>query len=860
MTDTQIPASSTAASGAVPATAKVVVIGAGIVGNCLVGHLSRLGWTDMVLIDKGPLPNPGGSTGHASNFIFPTDHNKEMAFLTIDSQNQYVEAGLNNTCGGIEVAREPERLEEFKRRMTSAKAWGIDARLVTPAEIKEMVPFINEDILLGGFYTPSVSVVDSLATGTTMRDEAVAAGVLQVFANTEVLDVETTDGPGGPTVSAVVTDKGRIEAEYVVVACGVWSPRIARMAGANIPLTPAVHQMADVGPIDILQESNKELAYPIVRDMDTFCYERQSAGSMEVGSYAHRPILMRPDDIPSIAASALTPTELPLTYDDFDPQMEQAIELMEMLGDAEIRYAINGLLSLTPDANPVLGETVEVRNLWSAAAVWIKEGPGIAQLVAEWMTYGYPHMCDPHGSDISRFYPHEKTEWHINARCNEHFNKTYGIVHPREQWASQRGMRRSPFYAREEALGATFFDARGWERPQWYSSNAKLIEKFPDACQPRTHEWDGRWWSPITNAEHLQMRESVGIVDLTAFNEFDFEGPGALAFLQYMTVNSCDVAVGRSVYTPLLTPHGGFRGDLTIQRLGADHFRVITGAFDGGRDNYWFRKYMPTDGSVTFTDMSPSLCTVGVWGPNAAATMAKLVTDETTAAYDLGQEGFPYGAVRDVLIDGVPCTMFRISYVGENGWEIYTRMEHGLKVWDAITVAGHEFDIIPVGIGVYAVTGRIEKGYRLMGAELESEYDPVEAGLARPKVKSADFLGKEAYLAAREAGPAATMCTLSMDSQRCADGYDRFPTGGNEPILTLDGERILDAKGRVSRVTTAGAGPSVGKYLLLSYLPPEHAVEGTKLQVMYMNECYPVTVERASAQPLFDPADARMKS
>jgi glycine cleavage system aminomethyltransferase T/glycine/D-amino acid oxidase-like deaminating enzyme len=843
-----------------PSSARVVVIGAGIVGNCLVGHLSRLGWTDMVLIDKGPLPNPGGSTGHASNFIFPTDHNKEMAFLTIDSQNQYIDHGLNNTCGGIEVAREPQRLEEFQRRMTSAKAWGIDARLVTPAEIKEMVPFINEEILLGGYYTPSVSCVDSLETGTRMRNEAVQNSGLQVFANTEVLDIETTPVPNGlPKVSAVVTDKGRIEAEYVVVACGVWSPRIAKMAGATIPLTPAVHQMADVGPIDILQQSNAEVAYPIIRDMDTFCYERQTAGSMEVGSYAHRAILMHPDDIPSNEEAALSPTELPLTYDDFDPQMEQAIELMEMLGDAEIRYAINGLLSLTPDANPVLGECVEVQNLWSAAAVWIKEGPGIAQLVAEWMTYGYPHMCDPHGSDISRFYPHEKTEHHINARCTEHFNKTYGIVHPREQWASQRGMRRSPFYAREEALGAVFFDARGWERPQWYESNAKLMAKYPEACQPRQHEWDARWWSPITNAEHLQMRASVGMVDLTAFNEFDFEGPGACDFLQYVCVNNVDVAVGRSVYTPLLTPHGGFRGDLTIQRLGDEHFRVITGAFDGGRDHYWFRKHLPTDGSVTFTDRSQGICTIGVWGPNAEATMAKIVTDQSKP-YDVSQGGFPYGAVREVLIDGIPCTMFRISYVGENGWEIYTRMEHGLKLWDTIWAAGEEFEIIPVGIGVYAVTGRIEKGYRLMGAELESEYNPVEAGLARPKVKSAEFIGKAAYLAAREAGPAAIMCTLTMDSQRCAAGYDRFPTGGNEPILTLDGERIVDAKGRVSRVTTAGAGPSVGSYLLLAYLPPEHAVEGTKLQVMYMNELYPVTVARAGSTPLFDPDDARMKS
>ena len=851
-----------------PARARCVVIGAGIVGNCLVGHLARLGWTDLVLLDKGPLPNPGGSTGHASNFIFPTDHNKETAILTLESQRQYVGLGMNTECGGIEVARSPERVEEFNRRMTSAKAWDIDARLLTPAEIKELVPFIDESVILGGFYTPSVSVVDSLQSGTLMREEAVAAGALTVFANTSVLDIEVESVDGKPTVRAVVTDKGRIECEHVAIACGVWSPRIAEMAGATIPLTPAVHQMADVGPIDILQESGKEVAYPIVRDMDTFCYERQSAGSMEVGSYAHRPIFHHPDDIPSNDESALSPTELPFTADDFDEQLEGALELMgEILETAEIRYAINGLLSLTPDAMPVLGETVEVANLWSAAAVWIKEGPGIAQLVAEWMTYGYPHVCDPHTSDISRFYPHERTEHHIYARCAEHYNKTYGIVHPREQWGSERGMRRSPFYAREEALGAVFFDARGWERPQWYESNAALFERYPEANTPRPAEWDARWWSPITNAEHLAMRDSVGMVDLTAFNEFDVEGPGAVDGLQRIVVNNVDVPVGRSIYTPLLTPGGGFRGDLTIQRLGEQHYRIITGAFDGGRDQYWFRKHLPTDGSVTFTDRSQSLCTLGVWGPNAEAVLAKVVTparQHVGAVVDVSQAGFPYGAVRDLLIDGIPCTLFRISYVGENGWEIYTRMEHGLRLWDTIAAAGEEFGIVPVGIGVYAVTGRIEKGYRLMGAELESEYDPVEAGLARPKVKAADFIGKDAYLAARadaEAhGLAATLCTLTITDHTSSAGIPRFPVGGNEPILTLDGERIVDRKGRVSRVTTAGAAPSLDAFLLLAYLPPEHAVEGTELRVMYMNELFPVVVSRVGSTPLFDPDDKRMKT
>jgi glycine cleavage system aminomethyltransferase T len=385
------------------------------------------------------------------------------------------------------------------------------------------------------------------------------------------------------------------------------------------------------------------------------------------------------------------------------------------------------------------------------------------------------------------------------------------------------------------------------------------LDKYAGSCEPRPHEWDARWWSPIINAEHLAMRESVGMVDLTAFNQFDITGPGALDLIQNLSVNQIDVPVGRGVYTPWLTSHGGFRADLTVLRLAEQQFRVITGAFDGGRDEHWIRRHMPApgsprNGSVVFTNASTSLCTIGVWGPNAPALV------DAVADIDLSPEQFAYGSVRDALIDGIPVSMFRISYVGENGWEITTRMEHGLRLWDTLWAAGQEHGVVPVGIGVYGTTGRIEKGYRLMGADLESEYDPVEAGLARPKVKHADFIGKTAYLAARESEPAAMLCTLRVEDHiSAADGIARFMTGGNEPILDLDGERIVDSKGRVSRVTTAGAAPSLGYYLLMAYLPPERAVEGTELRVMYMNELFPVTVARVGSRPLFDPDDARMK-
>ena len=836
-----------------PSRAGVAVIGAGIVGNCLVEHLAKLGWDDVVLIEKGSLPDPGGSTGHASNFIFPADHGREIALVTLESQRQYEALGVNTTCGGIEVARTGQRMEELRRRMTSARVWGIESELLTPPEVVARVPFVNPEVILGGFYTPSVSVVDSVRAGTIMRERALKRGVLTVLDETEVTGLEVDPMPlGRPRIRAVATTRGPIEVDHAVIACGVWSPRIAAMAGATIPLTPAVHQMADFGPVELLLATGNEIGYPIVRDMDSFMYERQSYGAMEVGSYAHRPILMHSDEIPSVAEAERSPTELPFTSGDFAPQLERAREIMgELLSGTEMQYAVNGLLSLTPDTQQLLGETDEVENLWSAAAVWVREGPGSARLVAEWMTHGYPRLLDPHDSDVTRFQPHERTGHHIGTRCREHFRKTYGIVHPREQWESARGVNRSPFHPRTEALGAEYFEARGWERPQWYASNQDLVARYdvPD----RPHEWDRRWWSPIINAEHLHLREKVGVVDLGAFQIFEVSGAGALPYLERMTVNPCDRPVGSSIYTPLLTPDGGFRADLTIQRLADDRFRVVTGVLDGGRDAFWFQKHLPPDGSVQFEDRSSAISTLGVWGPDAAALVSRV------ADCGLSQEEFPYGTVRDALIDGIPATLLRISYVGEGGWEIYARTEHGLALWDAIWAAGSDFDARPVGIGVYGTTGRMEKGYLLMGAELTSEYSPLEAGLARRYVKQADFIGKAAYLEARQRGPAARICTLTIDDHTSASGMARFPTGGNEPILTLGGDRIVDALGRESRVTSAGMGPSVGKYLLLAWLPAELAQVGERLQAMYMNECFPVTVA-AVGRGLFDPSGSRMKA
>ncbi len=839
---------------AFPTSARAVVIGAGIVGNSLVYHLARLGWRNLVLVEKGPLPNPGGSTGHASNFIFPVDHSKEMTALTKDSARQYEELGVLTISGGVEVARTPERMEELNRRVSSATSWGEPGtELLTPEGVVEQVPYVNPDAILGGWYTPGVSVVDPLRAGTLMREYAQEHGGLQI-ANAEVTGIDVENGRR-PRVRRVRTDNGDIDAEVVFIACGVWSPRIARMAGASIPLTPAVHQFITVGPIPLFEETQGEIAYPIVRDVDTNMYERQNGSDMEVGSYAHRPILMEPDDIPSIEDSALTPTELPFTSEDFDPQLEQALELMPEILTTEgagIRHAINGLLSLTPDGMPILGETPEVQNLWSVAAVWIKEGAGIARAVAEVATEGASEI-DIHGADVSRFWPHQRTHRHVAARSSEGYNKTYGIVHPMEQWASNRGVRLSPFYAREEALGARFYETAGWERPWWYESNAPLLEEYGDLVMPRAAEWESRWWSPIINAEHLAMRDRVAMIDLSAFALFDVVGAGALDYLQGVAMAQCDVPPGRVIYTPILNGHGGFKSDLTIMRLDDAHFRIVTGGLDGPRDFKWFRDNLPEDGSVGLVDATSAWCTLGLWGPRARDILSSVTSD------DVSHEGFPFIHVRPIEIGPVRVLASRISYVGDLGWELYAPMEQGQALWDVLWEAGQPHGLVPAGIGVYGTTGRIEKGYRLFGAELESEYNVVEAGMQRPKVKEAGFVGKDAHLRHREEEPAALLCTLTVDDNTSSSGVKRYMLG-REPILTPEGGRIVDSKGRSSYVTSAGSGPSVGKHVLMAYLTPEHAVEGNSLLVQYMGERYPVTVAVAGSRPLFDPENARVRS
>ena len=836
-----------------PKRASAVIVGAGIVGNSLAYHLARLGWRDIVLMDKGPMPNPGGSTGHASNFIFPIEYSKMMMELTRDSTEQYKALGVFTESGGIEVARTEERRQELRRRFSAGKAWGIESALLSAAEVAKLVPFLDESVILGGLHIPTVGVVDSLRAGTLMREQAQHMNALRVLASTEVLGIEVS--ADGGRVRAVRTTAGDIATDVCAICCGVWSPRIARMAGARIPLTPVVHQMISVGPIPLLSGTVGEISYPIVRDMDTNMYERQHGSDLEVGSYAHRPIIVAPDEIPSIEEAVLSPTEMPFTQDDFDPQLEQALELMpDVLGDESvgIRYAINGLISLTPDGHPVLGEMPEVAGLWSVAASWIKEGPGIGRAVAEWMSGRAPEI-DVHEADVARFYGHQRTGELVRARARESFNKMYGIVHPAEQWASARPIRVSPVYDRERDLGAVFFETAGWERPHWYASNEGLLERYAGRLMPREAEWEARWWSPIINAEHLAMRDGCGLVDLSAFAVFDITGPGALQTVQSAAVAQLDVRLGRVVYTSLLDERGGFKADLTIMRLGAQRFRVVTGGATGMTDMKWFTGHVPPDAAAALTDLTSAWTTLGLWGPRARAVLA--VGDRRRrVAHRFPLRHLPRDRGRRRDGTRVAHLLRRRAWLGNSRADGTGRPRVGQDLGR--------------GRGTRAGAcrhrrvrhhGQAREGLPRVRQRARRRLQPGRSGDGAPVGEGAG-LHRQGRLP-RAAGHSAVRRARHPDRGRPPLGERPAPLHARRRAHPHHRRRPAGGRQGPPLVRHERGRRALGRQASADGLPARRdARVGNRLAVEYLGELYPVTVAVAGATPLFDPENSRVRS
>lgn len=817
--------------------AQVVIIGAGIVGTSTAYYLTQMGWRDVVVLEQGPLYKVYGSTSHAPGLIF--QHNNSRSFCQIAqwTVETYKQVQAPEKCvwqvGSLEIAYTPERWVELRRKIGNAKAWGLEAHLVTPDEIKRMVPIMRTDDLYGAFYVPSDMDVKAVVLLEGLANLARAGGA-EFFDFTRVTGIEVAPANGSaPRVKRVLTDKGSIACDHVVCAAGLWGPVVGRMAGVEIPQTPCEHLYVKTTPIPELEGATDELTTPIVRYQDKDLYFRQHRNAYGGGSYDHDPIIVLADELADNDHPAVTPAP-PQNVEHF---MAEFVHRYPPVARAEIAEAFNGMFTFTPDGCMNLGESMHVRGFWSAEAVWVTHAGGTGRVIAEWMTTGVPPL-DMREHDINRWHSFAFSKPYIRARAERQYIEVYDIVHPLQQTLNPRQIRTSPFYEREKALGAEFFEAVGWERPQWYHSNAALVQEDMPGMRSG---WAARYWSPIIAAEHRATRERVGLFDLTAFTKLEVKGAGALAFLQRLTANQIDRPIGHVTYTAMVNDKGGIETDLTVTRLAPDVFWVVTGGGMGMHDLAWLKKHLPEDGSVTISDITSAYGTLGVWGPQARALIEQVTRD------DFSNQGFPYVTSKEAYIGYVPVRAIRISYAGELGWELYTPTEYALKLWDTLWEAGQAFGIAAVGGGAFESL-RIEKGYRFWGADIHSEYNPYEAGLGfAVKLNDAngaprEFIGRAALEKIKRNGITRKLVCMTFDDPRVI-------VMGKEPIL--DGNRVL------GYVTSANFGYTVGKSIAYGYVPIEYASEGKKVKIFYLGELHDATVAH---DPLYDPEMKRLKS
>ena len=858
-----------------PDSADVVIVGVGgIVGASLAYSLYELGVRNIVGLEKaGAIPSDIGSTSHASDFIFNTGHDKLSNWTTAYSRKFYEDNGFFFKRGGIEICRvgDTARWEELKRKVASGKAFGTRAQLISASEAKDKFPLLEESSICGALWDPDAGLVvpRSLDVVLEMIERVQSAGALQTFTNTPATGFDIVDG----RIRGVHTNKGTIRAPLVIVTCGIWGPLVGEMAGVPVPLWPVEHPLLFFGPLESIQNTEEYLVHPLMRDQGNSAYVRDTGrsegGMLEWGYYEEKaPRLVDAQDIGNPDKTKISPSMRFLSLDEIAEPLARASEtvpLFEELGWDE-RTSFNGLLSVSVDNGSLVGESPEVRGLWLCEAVWVKDGPGVARMCAEWIANGAASM-DPHTADIARFYPFQKETEYVRGRCFENSQKIYNPpVHPREPWATGRDIFHSPFYEREKELGGYFDnEIAGWERAYAYAANEEKLHKFFAHVPVRENEWDRRHVPYETaNAEHLAMSDHVGMINLSHFAIFDVAGSDAERLLETLCVARIGGSTphGKVVYTNFLNHLGGVQSDLTICRLSDDRYRVITGGADGNRDWIWIRNARDDQGLDAHLEIrTHDLATLGFWGPDARNALGKFVDLNT-----ISDEAFPFGTACEIelaLPSGmkVPAWAARISYVGELGWELYFANDPavGLPLYDAFLEAG----VVPVGIETYATSRRLEKSFRLQGADLETEYNAYEAAIERTQVKAAHFVGKAAYLEQRTADPAAILCTMTLDTQRVGDGMARYPVG-TSPILDATSlETLVDSVGRRSYTTGMSYCPSVGKHVVMGYLPRDRAVVGEKLVLEYFDEGgdghYPMTIQVVGKGSLYDPDNRRVR-
>jgi glycine cleavage system T protein len=725
----------------IPSQTRVVIIGGGVIGCSVAYHLAKLGWRDVVLLERKRLTS--GTTWHAAGLLPHLRATLNMTKLAQYSGSLYAgleaETGLATGYrrkGSLGVALSEHRFEEFRRQASLAKVFGIEAHVLTPGECRDKYPLLNIAGAVGGLFTPQDAQGDPANIALALAKGARNGGA-RIFEGVSVTGVSKAAG----RVTGVLTDHGSIKAEVVVNCAGMWARDVGKMAGVDVPLQACEHFYVLTEVIAGLPRN-----LPVLRVQDEAAYYKEDAGKLLVGFFEPK---SKPWAVHGIPADFEFGT-LPDDWDHVMPQLEKATARLPVLAEKGIHTFFNGPESFTPDDRYMIGEAPQLGGFFVAAgfnSVGIQSAGGAGKVLAEWIVEGAPSM-DLHDVDIRRVFPFQNTKAYLVPRVTETLGLLYADHFPFRQFESSRNVRHSPLHERLVAQGAVFAEVAGWERPGWF-----LPKAAEAAGEKREYQysWKRQNWFPYSAQEHHAVRNAVGLFDMSPFAKFRVEGRDAEAVLQRICANDIAVEPGRIVYTQWLNARGGIEADLTVTRLSETVFLVVSSAAAATRDFAWLQRHIPGDAHCIATDVTSGEACLAVMGPNARALLKPLVAES------LSNADFPFGTARDIDIGMARARAHRVTYVGELGWEIYVPADQARHVFDVIVENGAAHGLRLCGLHTMD-SCRMEKGFRHFGHDISDEDDVLEAGLGfaakvdKPAGRYGAFIGREAVLAKRAAG------------------------------------------------------------------------------------------------------------
>ncbi|KAM0280072.1 hypothetical protein ACHAQH_004268 [Verticillium albo-atrum] len=820
------------------ATPRVVIVGAGIVGTNIADELVSRGWTNITVVEQGPLQMPGGSTSHAPGLVFQTNPSKTLTSFAKYTVEKLLSIGCFNQVGGLEVAEKPERLEDLKRKHGYASSWGIKSNLISADDCRRIYPLLSKDLVLGGLHIPTDGLALAAKAVQVLIERTRKAGVQYLFM-TPVTGFERSEG----RVTGVVTKDGTIPADIVISCAGLWGVEVGAMVGLPIPLQPVAHQYAKTTTVSALKAKNPEpngASLPILRHQDRDLYYREHGDHYGIGFYGHRPmpvVAASLGDTPQNVSEHNMPSRLDFTPEDFDPAWKLSRDLIPALRDTEIASGFNGIMSFTPDGGPLIGQAPELEGFYVAEAVWVTHSAGVARAVAQLLTTGRAE-ADLSDCDISRFEEVQLTPAYVSETGQQNFVEVYDILHPLQPRDSPRNLRVSPFHARHEDLGAYFLEGGGWERPHWFEANATFLQELPASWRPKERDaWSSRYYSPITAVEAWKTRTAAAMYDLTPIRRLEVSGPGAVHLLQRLTTSNVAKKVGSVAFTLLLDDKAGVKSDIFVARLHKDMFQL---AANGPVDFTYLAQEARSQNRASpekyaqVRDITGGTCCIGLWGPHSPAILAALSPD------DVSEKGLPPSCAKTANIAQIPVTLMNLSFVGERGWEIHTTAEHGQRLWDLLWHAGQAHGVVAAGRAAFNAL-RLEAGFRSYGADVTAEHNPLEAGLEfAVDADKTDYVGHAALKRLSVEKPTRRLRCFTVD-----DG--KSVVLGKEPVY-VGGKAF-------GYVTNAAFGYTIGKPIAYGYLPTEVEV-GDGVEIEYFGRRIKATV---AAEPLLRQGVSKME-